>query len=139
VNDRLAAELLKRAQAERERVARSMRPSWEPPHWLVALAKWGSVPALAILTALALWLNASAKEAEERAKAIAAEREAAAEDRRRNREKLDDMLARLTACEALAPKVDRHHRALKQLEAWRATQTKANPHRAPLPLIVEDE
>lgn len=135
----LTAELQRRAAAERQQAARSMRPHAEPPPWLVALAKWAAPPALLILGAIALWLQAAAKETEERAKAIAAEREAQAGERQSVKRRLDELEKRATACEELRPKLKRQGATLKQLEAWRATQTRANPHRAPLPLVVESD
>jgi hypothetical protein len=135
----LAAELRRRAAEQTERVRRSMRPPSEPPSWLVAVAKWASVPALAILTAFALWLNASAKETEERAKAYAAEREAQAAERQSVKLRLDELEKRATACEELKPKVTKLGTRLRPLEAWHATYTRANPHRSPLPLVVESD
>lgn len=135
----LEAELRKRAEAERQQVARSMRPHWEPPHWVVAVAKWAAPPALLILGGIGLLLNAWAKETEERAKAIAEDRQAAAEDRRAKAAEQEALAKRVSELEKLPPTVRRNSRRLNGLERWQATQTRANPGRAPLPLIVEED
>lgn len=135
----LEAELRRRAEEERKQTARSMRPSWEPPHWMVAVAKWAAAPTLAILVGIGLLLHAWAKEVEERAKAIADERQAAAEDRRVKAGRLDELEKRMGECEELKPKLRKHSDRLRPLEAWYAAYTRANPHRAPLPLVVESD